>query len=116
MIAVLILLLQGAESTNISHTIEGTVLRISGTGEMSNYTEKEPPWTGFYDMETVVLENEITSVGERAFTGCGSLVTVSLGTGVASIGKFAFAFCPRLTTVQILRSSGVWLGYGSLSY
>ncbi len=72
-------------------------LTISGTGAMTS-----APW-GTYaaDIQTVVIENNVTSICDLAFNHCSSLTDVTIGSGVTSIGEWAFANCADLTSVVI---------------
>ncbi|MBO7415818.1 MAG: leucine-rich repeat protein [Bacteroidaceae bacterium] len=80
-------------------------LTISGTGAMADYTDNQmdnetSPWYG-YDIESVVIENGVTSIGEYAFYACNGLTSVTIGSDVTTIGKYAFNDCLSLTSVTI---------------
>ena len=53
----------------------------------------------------LVIPNNVTSIGERAFSGCSGLTSVTFPNSVTSIGDFAFYGCSGLTSVTI--SNGV---------
>lgn len=90
------------ENLVYNFTYADKVLRISGSGNMSNYADTQAPWEEYRDsIKSVVLDDEVTSVGQNAFVMCYFLSTVTLGTKVASIDKTAFAYCSRLTGVTI---------------
>ncbi len=79
------------------------VLTISGSGDMADYSNyKSIPW---YDsrnsIEKVVINDGVTSIGERAFYNCTNLTEASAGKDVLSIGKRAFYNCSSLTTVSL---------------
>jgi hypothetical protein len=67
---------------------DGT-LTISGSGELTeNYTfGVEAPM----QMQQLVIGNEVTSIGERAFYEKNTLQKLIIGSNVTSIGKYAFA-------------------------
>ena len=67
---------------------DGT-LTISGSGELTeNYTfGVEAPM----QMQQLVVGNEVTSIGERAFYEKTTLQKLIIGSNVTSIGKYAFA-------------------------
>ena len=67
---------------------DGT-LTISGSGELTeNYTfGVEAPM----QMQQLVIGNEVTAIGERAFYEKNTLQKLIIGSNVTSIGKYAFA-------------------------
>ena len=67
---------------------DGT-LTISGSGELTeNYTFGVEAPT---QMQQLVIGNEVTSIGERAFYEKNTLQKLIIGSNVTSIGKYAFA-------------------------
>lgn len=83
------------------------LLTISGNGYMGNYsytysngtTITTAPWGA--NIKTVVIEDGVKSIGEKAFYGCKNLTSVTIGNSVTSIGRFAFYYCTGLTSVTI---------------
>ena len=49
----------------------------------------------------ITFDDEVTSIGERAFRLCSSLTHISIPDSVTSIGKSAFYNCDSLTSVTI---------------
>ena len=91
-------------------------LTISGTGEMKNYAATGTPWYGHRSViNTVVIEEGVTTIGNSAFLGCGSLTSVTIPNGVTSIGNYAFRECTQLPSVTIpasvtsIGSSAFWV-------
>lgn len=98
------------------------VLTISGTGEVTS-----APWlqnyagsiksvdvgkgittlckNAFKDCTKLtsvrMVNDEIESIPEGAFSGCTALTTITLPAGLKSIGKSAFSSCAKLTTVNL---------------
>ncbi len=93
---------------NLSAEIDdGSVLTISGTGAMYDYSVEDPePWEGL--PISVVIEDGATSIGKYAFSGCETLVGVLIGKDVRSIGESAFADCPALMDVFYPGSEEEW--------
>ena len=53
------------------------------------------------DLKVVIIEEGITSIGEKAFKDCDNLTEVSIPTSVTSIGESAFYGCSSLEKVNI---------------
>lgn len=78
--------------------VEG-VLTVSGSGDMG--TGVAYPRNAPGAVKTVMIEEGVTGIGERAFTNCVWLTRVSIPRGVTHIDKGAFDNCRRLTEVVI---------------
>ena len=84
---------------------DGT-LTISGTGKMKdygdNYGMSVAPWyVGSSQVKTVIIEDGVTSIGDRAFDGCTKLTRVVIPDSVTSIGYGSFRGCYSLPSVAI---------------
>lgn len=81
-----------------------SVLTISGTGEMENYTYQhtdEIPWYTYRpSIHSVIVSEGVSNIGDFAFYGCSTLTTVSIPNSVTSIGADAFNGC-ALTSIEI---------------
>ena len=87
------------------------VLTISGTGDMSDFSDdSSEAWRNHKaEIKSVVIESGVTGIGEFAFYQCGALTSVTIPGSVAGIGKFAFSGCTGLTGItlpQDLKSIG----------
>ena len=83
---------------------ENSTLVISGTGDMSRYTTcLSCPWSSFMEqIETVEIEEGVSSIGSYAFCNCSSLKTVNITSSIlTSIGGSAFQICKNLTSITI---------------
>lgn len=89
------------EGTEVDHGTEGAlnwtlsgnhVLTISGTGAMGAYDyQNRPSWEVYKDqIYSVVVEDGITTIGDRAFYQMTNMLEVSLPSSVATIGIEAF--------------------------
>jgi hypothetical protein len=75
------------------------VLTISGEGEMPNDTSPHYPWRVHRDLiESVVIGEDVTSIGRSAFNGHANLQSVTLPASITHIGSDAFRDTPWLTT------------------
>ena len=107
----------GDRGDNLTWTLEGSVLTISGTGKMRDYTEvrsleaeykSSAPWYDYRSVrpiEQVVIESGVTSIGDYAFyvfhEGDDKLTSVTIPDSVTSIGDYAFYLCDNLTSITI---------------
>ena len=55
-------------------------------------------------IRSVTIQQNVTSIGDRAFDGCSALTTLSLGEDIQTIGNCAFENCTSLTGVTIPQS------------
>lgn len=80
-------------------------LTISGTGRMNDYTGSGSgfaPWKAYLtEIETLVVEDGVTSIGKCAFIYLSRLVTARIGEGVQTIGAKAFYSCSKLQSVSL---------------
>jgi hypothetical protein len=79
-------------------------LTIGGVGVMPDYGAPghTAPWYAYRaDVEAVVVESGVRSIGAWAFADCSRVVSVALPGSVTSIGQGAFIDCPRLTTIEV---------------
>ena len=83
---------------------EGT-LTISGNGSMYDYGDTGVPWISYCDdIQTVVIEDGVTSISPDSFYECIALTSVTIGNSVTTIGNYAFWLCSALTSVTIPNS------------
>ena len=66
------------------------------------------------NLQSVVIPNSVTSIGDHAFYDCSSLTSVTIGNSVKSIGNFAFYDCSSLTSISI-PNSVTSIGYSVFS-
>lgn len=113
----------GTCGDNLTWTLDtdGT-LTISGTGDMDNYdyssnpdgsiTYTAPWYEQRNNINAVVIENGVTSIGSCAFPECNGLTDMTIPGSVTTIGDYAFWSCVNLTSVtfsQSLTGIGEWV-------
>lgn len=86
-------------------------LTISGTGAMKNFVRGSyAPWY-WYDIniESVVIQDGVTSVGSYAFYGCDELTDITLPNGITYVGDCSFIDCSSLGNITF-PDSITWIG------
>ena len=96
----------GADGDNLTWELNPTThtLTISGTGAMKEYNYSSTPWNSTYYknfINTVVIENGVTRIGDYAFSDCTALTSVTIPASVTYIDDYAFCDCTALTSVTI---------------
>lgn len=77
------------------------ILRISGNGEMDDYDQwPYAPWKS-QEIQSVIIENGVTSIGRSAFRNCNELSHVQLSSTLETIGNSAFRACNKLSSIAI---------------
>ena len=79
------------------------VLTIGGTGAMDDYEYRgDAPWADFEEeIEKLVVQEGVTTIGNCAFRSYDNLAEVILADGLQSIGDEAFQRCYALTSVVL---------------
>jgi len=87
------------------------VLTISGNGATGDYSYTyssqgtyitTAPWGA--NINSVVIEDGVTSIGDYAFTGCTGLMSIEIPDSVTSINFCAFSGCTGFTSIDIPNS------------
>lgn len=94
----------GSCGENLTWKLEGTVLTISGTGDMYGYDKDNMPpwWEDYQDVVTkVVIEEGVTSLSHKSFIHFGELTEVEMAGSVKTIGGQAFKDCAKLTSISL---------------
>ena len=86
---------EGTCGDNLTWTLDGGVLTISGTGDMESYETMGSPWYSYRSSITsIVIGEGVTSIGDYAFQSCSGVTgDLVIPEGVTSIGKGAFSGC-----------------------
>ncbi|MCR5485027.1 MAG: leucine-rich repeat protein [Clostridiales bacterium] len=78
------------------------VLRITGTGEMSDFDDVSSPWYAYKNnIKAVSIGDSVGSIGSFAFSGCDKIAEIAIPDGVTSIGDYAFKNCTQISSVTI---------------
>ena len=94
----------GTCGENASWSLSGTTLTITGSGDMYDYdySDNRAPWYNQRnDVETIVVEEGLTSIGQYAFFSLKYVDSLSLPGTLTDIDDFAFYMCEGITSVTI---------------
>lgn len=108
----------GSEGDNLTWALdeENGVLKISGHGDMADYSENSAPWAEkSSSITSVSIQQSVTGIGSGAFCFCAALSSVTLPDGLKRIGDGAFGGCESLTEIAIPTSVET-IGNGAFSY
>jgi hypothetical protein len=101
-------------NSNVKATLSGNTLTIGGNGNMCDFwdsTEGEAPWwfnTAHRNaIQTVIIQNGVTNIGNRAFKDCSNLRTITIPNTVTIIGRQAFLNCTNSNFTQVIIPNGV---------
>ena len=72
---------------------------------INDYEINQYVFYGHEELTSIVIPNNVTSIGKRAFRYCDKLMNATIGDGVISIGDGAFNECQEMTHITI--GSGV---------
>jgi hypothetical protein len=105
------------ENNALHWELNNSTLTISGTGAMPNYSNSGfVPWYSYrFSIETVMIEDGVTSIGDYVFYDCENLASVTIGNSVESIGNYVFYGCDNLASVIIpegVTGIGDYIFYG----
>lgn len=92
------------DDDELTYTVAGDTLTISGTGDMRQFNSNNKPFSSASDVKKVVIEEGVTSVSEGAFNNAWydypNLESISLPDSLTTIGQWAFKDT-KLTEVTI---------------
>ncbi len=97
----------GTCGENVTWTFDDSTstLTISGQGAMTSYDYSNCPWKDYRNsIQTVIIENGVTTIGNYAFYNCSNLSNIELPDSITTIGNSAFRKCVQLTEITIPNS------------
>ncbi len=92
-----------AEVTSGSLYAGDVVIPSQVTYDAKTYSVTSIGYRAFFkcDITSVTIPNNVTSIGDDAFSYCSSLTSVTIGNSVTSIGDRAFDGCRSLTSINV---------------
>ncbi len=93
----------GKCGTDAYWSLEGGKMSITGSGALVNWAAStKVPWASLaQQINTVEIEEGITTIGSYAFLGCSNLRSVSIPDSMTSIGMGSFNSCSSLGSVDL---------------
>lgn len=95
----------GSCGTNLTWTLyDNNELIISGTGEMRDFYSNNgnAPWYNYRGIiESVIINEGVTSIGAYAFQNCTALTLVELPDSLEYMGSNAFENCDSLKSMEL---------------
>ena len=93
----------GACGDNLAWSFEDGWLTITGSGDMTDYSQQNyAPWYSFRDeILYLSLPDGITSIGVFAFYDCYNLTAVTIPASVKSIDRLAFSQCSNIAILTL---------------
>ena len=91
------------ENVYYSYNSTTHTLTISGEGGMMymSFSEDYPWWSIHDDIQHIVIESGVTSIGQEAFWGCSGLTSITLPESLTQSNEKAFSNCKSLEAVYI---------------
>ena len=99
----------GTCGENVTWTLDGSTLIISGEGSMDNFEYMMTQWNSFKDrIKSVVIEDGVTSIGDCAFVRFTNLKSISIPASVETIGFLTFDGCTSLERFDVAEKNAVY--------
>lgn len=80
------------ETATWKYSAEDKRLEILGSGAMADYSLEFLPVYSKLDVESVVISDEITEIGDCAFAGLEKVNSIEIGPNVKKIGQYALGY------------------------
>ena len=103
----------GKDGSDVKWELDTTTgtLTISGSGKMADYDDADKqPWANQRSsINKVVIGDNVTSIGDNAFSGCINLkgADMSKASSLRTIGNHAFSSCAALESVDLSEASSL---------
>ena len=105
----------GTCGKSLSWELSNGTLLISGSGAMADYSTSSAPWySSRAAITSVVIGDNVTSIGNYAFEDCDKLTSLSIPPSVSSYGMYSFKGCSGLTAFSF-SDEATYLGNMPLS-
>jgi hypothetical protein len=108
---------QSGTTGNLTWSLSGGTLTISGNGPMPDYSYGGSPWYNYRrSIAAMIIGNGVTSIGDWAFLQCYNLPSLAISRSVTSIGRGAFADCVSLLAINVDAGNSYYLSEGGVLF
>ena len=91
----------GSCGEQVTWSLEGETLVISGTGPMADYSAENPaPWSDLGPIYDLKIGSGITEIGDYAFYGMELLLDVEFPDTLTTVGSYSFYGCRNIQQLQ----------------
>ena len=106
------------KDTDLKWSLEHGELTVSGDGTMKDFAEGEAPWQKYADeIDSVVIENGVTSIGANAFVGISmQKLYIGVDVGVKNVSAKAVYNCNQLETITVAKNSRGLIAVNNVLY
>ncbi|MDR1371609.1 MAG: leucine-rich repeat domain-containing protein [Dysgonamonadaceae bacterium] len=102
---------------NLTWTLAGGTLTVSGKGDMKDYNDTKAPWyTVRNSIKKVIIEDGVTRIGNSTFFECTSIKEASIGRNVKDIGRNAFYWCSSLDDISVDGGNTYYISEGGVLF
>lgn len=89
------------DSTNSDSANSKVVSKLTKVEIRGSENLPQDAFKGCTNLETLVLNNNIESIGDYAFSDCRNLISITLPTNLSSLGMGALSNCSKISSVNL---------------
>ena len=104
----------GTCGENATWNLTDSVLTISGTGLINDYSSNAPWYNVRQKIKSVNISDGITHIGKESFLNCSNILSIDIPNSVSSIGNSCFFGCTKLQSV-IIPDGVTSIGFGTFA-
>lgn len=84
---------------SLTKVTESDLAGITSIGEVNSFNE-QGVFKNFGELTTVIIPENITKIGDKAFVNCKKLVNLTIPDSITEIGDAAFGSCEKLENIH----------------
>lgn len=98
----------GACGETLTWTFADETLTVGGIGTMADYSSAQAPWAALEAVKALVVEEGVTSIGEKAFAALTALQRATFPATLTEIGENAFEGCDAIEEIRYGGTHAQW--------